>query len=334
NDTGGIGANITALYIQYTGERVTTCMGVGLPNGCSTPSSSTFPSCQFPAYVNVGTGTKGIPTKLVAGGCTTSPGTSSGCTSSGGSLSSCLDTGEPANATVAVIRIITQRGNLFSATYPPSATTLAAQALSSGAIGDLYLSFRSYTYYTLTTTSCPVAGTPEGSGTSSGFCLLSGGPAGSGFAISSALTGTCSATNLNFCFAWSVRVTDLNPQHANIVLDPYTLFSQIPEKGSGTLKYTDWYVISNSTNVILSLYTPIVLLYNKPVSIVFASGVALTSPSSFISSSIQGMGSLSSGTITPVFIVSHGCEAIGQTTCLVANSNYGQNSPYVATLFY
>jgi hypothetical protein len=337
NNTSGIGVNITALYIQYSGKRVTNCMGVGLPSGCSTPSSSTFPSCQFPAYVNIQQGTKGIPIRVLTGGCTTTPGTTSGCTSTGGSLSTCLDTNQPANSTTATIRMVTQRGNMFTQTYPPSATSFAAQALSSGAIGDLYLSFKSYWYYTITTTGCPTSGTPEGGGTSSGYCLASG---GAGFSISSALTGRCPLDGLNFCYAWSVRLTDYNPQHANIVLDPYTLFSlfKLISQSDDVLHLSNWYVIANYTsggnNIILSQYTPFVLTYNRPVSIVFASRIPLPTGTSFTSAALQGPGVITAGTMAAAFIVSHGCEAVGQTTCLVTNANYGQNSPYVATLFY
>jgi hypothetical protein len=160
---------------------------------------------------------------------------------------------------------------------------------------------------------------------------------GLGFAISSALTGACSSSKLVVCFAYSVRITDYNPQHANIVLDPYTFFSLIPESGGGALSYTDFFVVSNytsgSNNVILQTYSPIVLQYNKPMTIVVASSKALDGIP-FSSTTLQGLGNVASGTSMPAFLISHGCEAVGQTTCLVPSSNYGQNSPYVTTLFY
>jgi hypothetical protein len=46
------------------------------------------------------------------------------------------------------------------------------------------------------------------------------------------------------------------------------------------------------------------------------------------------VGNIAQGTTTPVFMVSHGCEAQAITTCSVNQANYGQNSPYVTTLFY
>lgn len=238
-----------------------------------------------------------------------------------GAGSSLISTGvvysSPQNYT---IKAVTQRGSTFVATYPPTATALAAQALSSGAIGDLYLSFQSYTYYTVYNGgSCPTGGVD------SGYCLLQGGKA---FSISSALTSS------SFNVAFSVSITNYNAQHANIVLDRYTLMSLVPESGKGSLGYIDWYIVSNSSTAILSSYTPIVLKYDTPVTVVFASAIPLTTGSTYTSTNLQATGHMAAGTTTPVFMVSHGCENIGITTCSSASANYGQNSPYVTTLFY
>src|SRR5207244_10987110 len=49
------------------------------------------------------------------------------------------------------IKVLTQRGNAFPATYPPSPVSLAEQSLASGAIGDLYIAFHSFTWYKVVT---------------------------------------------------------------------------------------------------------------------------------------------------------------------------------------
>src|SRR5256885_16935971 len=41
------------------------------------------------------------------------------------------------------LKVVTQRGNTFSATYPQTAVSLASQALASGAISDIYLQIHS-----------------------------------------------------------------------------------------------------------------------------------------------------------------------------------------------
>lgn len=238
-----------------------------------------------------------------------------------GSTTSEVSTGVPyASPTNYTIRAVTQRGNTFVTTYPPTATALAAQALSSGAIGDLYLSFQSYTYFTVYK-----GGTCPSGGVDSGYCLLK---AGKAFAISSTLTGP------GFDVAFSVSITNYNAQHSNIVLDSYTLMSLVPESGKGSLGYVDWYIVSNSSNVILSSYTKVVLKYDVATTVVFASSVPLSTGSAFTSTSLQATGTMAAGTTTPVFMVSHGCEAPAITTCVTSQANYGQNSPYVTTLFY
>lgn len=311
NNTGGIGLNITSLYVQYSGKSKALCMGVGLPAGCSTPSSTTFPSCQFPVFINIGKGTSGIPLKLVTGGCTTTLGTSSGCTSSIGSLSTCIDTGQPANTTTASLKFVTQRGTVISATYPETATALAAQALSSGAIGDLYLSHASYTWYTVGTCG-------------SGTCLTKQGAA---FSIPYA---TATADNI----AFSVTVTDLNPQQKSIALDQYTQLYQIVvpvNLKASSYKTNNWYIISVNngtyTDMVANAYSQVTLAYNQPTTLYFGSLNAGTFSGIAAQNAVQDTGIL-------VFILTHGCEAQNPGTCVPTSANYGQNMPYVSTIYY
>ena len=220
------------------------------------------------------------------------------------------------------VKAITQLGNDFSTTYPPTATTLAAQALSSGAIGDLYLSFGSYTWYQLTTASCS---------STSKYCLQSG-----ALAFSIPHTYTASSTNV----AFSVTVTDLNPSQLNITLDPYTQIAQFfpptSSKGGGTAGETSWYIVNIADgNEINETYSPIVLPYDQPVTLYFASAAPITGTQGFTPQSVSGSGSgVPAGSTAIVFIVSHGCKGKALSSCNTSNYNYGQNSPYVTTLYY
>ena len=129
----------------------------------------------------------------------------------------------------------------------------------------------------------------------------------------------------------------MNNQTANIVLDPYTLLSLVPESGKGSLSYVNWYLVCNTSTAVYSTFAPIVLKYNIPKTVVFASAVAVVGSKTFGGSGTLQAPGLSSGQIpatTPIFIISHGCEGAGITTCTVDTANYGQNSPFVTTLFH
>ncbi|TLY14873.1 MAG: hypothetical protein E6K86_07345 [Thaumarchaeota archaeon] len=204
------------------------------------------------------------------------------------------------------IKVLTQRGNAFSATYPPSAVALAEQALASGVIGDLYIAFHSFTWYKVVTCN----GTQQ--------CLQK---QGNGFAIP--------ATSTTAPIAFSMTVTDLNPLRLNITLDQFTLMTEfvppVPGFGGGSANSYAWYIVSNSTNV-LSAYSKFTLFYNRPVTLVFASSSAGTL--------VPYAPVILSGTITYGFLVSHGCQGMKQASCQSTTDNYGQVSPYVSTLYY
>ncbi|TLX99252.1 MAG: hypothetical protein E6K95_09865 [Thaumarchaeota archaeon] len=204
------------------------------------------------------------------------------------------------------IKVLTQRGNAFSATYPPSAVALAEQALASGVIGDLYIAFHSFTWYKVVTCN----GTQQ--------CLQK---QGNGFAIP--------ATSTTAPIAFSMTVTDLNQLRQNITLDQFTLMTEfvppVPGFGGGSANSYAWYIVSNNTNV-LSAYSKFTLFYNRPVTLVFASSSAGTL--------VPYAPVILSGTITYGFLVSHGCQGMKQASCQSTTDNYGQVSPYVSTLYY
>lgn len=237
------------------------------------------------------------------------------------------------------ISVVTQLGNVFSTTYPPTATSLASQALSSGALGDLYLSFNSYTYYSVATTGCPT-----GSGYSSSCLMTSTGDTGSAFAVDHTVTKSA--------YGFSITVKNLNPSYKDIILDQYTLLYESFFNGPTHVNDLPWYISSVGTESnglipIMNDYTPVVLTYDTPTTLYFLSSNCVSyasggpsggsSCSSFSPTTSQSY-QYSAGTVATIFILSNGWEYPPGTYSLSSLSyqtaNYGQNSPYVSTLFY
>ena len=250
------------------------------------------------------------------------------------------------------LSVITQLGNVFTTTYPPSTTTLASQALSSGAIGDLYLQFNSYTYYAITThssnPSCPGSGTNS---SYSNYCLVTtSGNSGPGFDIPSSVPG-----NIGF----SVAMQNLNTQKADIILDQFTLMYQNSFYGNNHQNFVSWYIASvgkasNGYIPILQNYYLQKLAWNTPVTIYFITGGCITAGNGpttengncNTASSAGFNAKLGSGQVATAFLLSNGWELTsgsytytqGQSNSLVfagtgINVDYGQNSPYVTTLY-
>ena len=222
-------------------------------------------------------------------------------------------------------RVLTQRGSVFTTAYPSTTIPLASQSLASGAIGLLYLKFLSYSYYNVYSGGgCPASG-----GGNSGYCLSPLGPA---FDLSRSYFAANSV-------AFSVRITDLDPSQRNITLDQFSSMIQIwpgPANGncapSACIFNNQWYIVSNSTTTIRSFYTPIVLYYNKPVTLVFASYTSGGfSPNTYAKGNPP-----TSGQLVAVNMFWHGWLAMsyaGVTGPSPPLQNYGQNSPYVTTLY-
>ncbi|MDG6940182.1 MAG: hypothetical protein JRN39_07265, partial [Nitrososphaerota archaeon] len=130
----------------------------------------------------------------------------------------------------------------------------------------------------------------------------------------------------------------------NITLDQFSVLEQLMLHGT-TQKVVTWYLASNSSTEISNYYTPVVLTYNKPTFLLFAAAGPVcvqgqSSPTCTTFSS-SGVGALACngqqgpcpGITAPVFLVSHGCLGLEFSMCSYASSNYGQNSPYVTTLY-
>lgn len=159
--------------------------------------------------------------------------------------------------------------------------------------------------------------TGELTASSSGYCLQQENTA---FTIPSSFAGS-------YPMAFSVTITDLAASQDNITLDQNSLIEDFMAKGDSFYLNT-WYIATNQSANIANAYTPIVLNYNVPTVVVFASGKPGTFglPSIFAQSQIQGK-------LASVFILSHGWKAISYSQTSTAIANYGQNSPYVTTLY-
>ena len=278
NDTGGQAVNVTSMMLLSSAGALLDCYGVGLPasQGCG----NTTPA--LPQVANAGTGAP---------------------------LSGYILTNYTYSTGSVVVKLVASDGSIFTSTYPPTSVSLASKALSSGAIGDLYLAFSSYSYY-IETASCA---------SSSTYCLSY---AGSAFSIPT--------TNASKNLAFSIQVTNLDPEQKVIVLDKYSLLMQfVPPtsgRGGGTSTQVSYYIISNSSLDINQEFSPIQLAYDVPTTIFFGS----TSPGTF---NPQSPG-FSSTTFTLVFAVAHGCIGIPAAECDSSTYNYGQNLPYVGTLYH
>ncbi len=270
NNSGGVNANITDAYVLGTSGSVLRCNGRGLQSPCanSTPA--------LPIVVNVGKG------------------------------SATIDTGYAYGSGTNTVEVVTERGGIFSATYPPTPSPFPViYALSSGGVGDLDIQIASYKYYTATLIGSTYKLQLQGSA----FSIPHG------------------ATSSNLAF--SARFTNVNLQRKNMTIDAYSLLAnfQLPTAGGGTARNSAWYILSNdSAGNINSNYQQITLPYLVPVTIVFGS----QSPGAFAPLSTT----INAGVIILVSVVFHGCEGLRAVNCIPANDNYGQNIPYVSTLYY
>lgn len=270
------------------------------------------------------------------------------------SSSNLINTTVPVGSNTLLMEAVTSRGTVATATVsdqPAPASQLALKALSAGSFGDLYLAFGSYTYYTITSHSsnsnCP--GSSQNS-SYSGYCLQTS-VSGSGFDIPSSLQ-----SNYGNGLAYSINMTSLNNQSDDVVLDQFTLMYQNSFYGNNHQNFESWYLstvgtVSNGYIPILKNFQPQVLKYNTAKTIYFISGSCITaslgptSENGYCGSPGNFNGPDGSGTIATVFLMSNGWELppssyymySGHTDLNYSGSgfevNYGQNSPYVSTLY-
>jgi hypothetical protein len=261
---------------------------------------------------------------------------------------------------VYLVKVTTTRGNVFTATASEStqtSTNAQQTAISAGAIGDLYLTFGTYTYYVVTThsssSSCPGSST---NASYSNYCLeTASGDTGPGFAVPAAQTGV---------IAFGVNVTDLNSQSDDIILDQFTLMYQ-NELGGGSGSHPEWIIWSvASVGAKSGSYIPILndfylqdIPYDVPKTIYFVTTECVTSGNGpttensaceTVSSNAPSntRSTMNAPAIANVFLLTNGWElAPGSYTVTqgLSNSlvytgtgiacNYAQNIPYVSTLW-
>lgn len=273
SNMGSVAVNITAVFLIA-------------PNGAISVLTGTATSPPLPILVNAGANSTKIDTKVRY----------------------------PGSGTY-VIRALSSRGSAFVATYPYSGSpaSLALQALTSGAFGDLYLQFNSFVWYNVT--NC-----------GSDCWQLSGGLS-AGKPAFSIRTFWQSLKSPAF-IAFGVNVTNLNPQQEPITLDKYSYLVEFVPciSGCGNQPTAYWYIASYDSNGRLYPFTSQTLYYGQPVRLIFV----WESPTSAQPTSL---GSIAAPTTTFSFIVTHGCR--GSTgTCSPTQSNYGQSIPFLSTLFY
>lgn len=325
NNTGGRTVNVTSLLVVGSSGAVVECDGLGMPSSSSPTCNNPNTTPTLPIVANVG---KGAPISA------TNPYIVTG-----------TKYGTGGQTGVVTLKLITSTGNIFSATYPPTGVSLAAQALTSGAIGDLYLTFQSFTYYQVGSSGCTT-----GPGYS-GLCLTS---AKSAFSIV--------APASNEYVAFSVQVTDLNNKTASIVLDQFTALYLLLVHGASGAVPIPWSIVSvqGSNLNIMSQYTPITLGYGTPTTIYFAAAACdqqtqptgmnaygnLGSACPVVSglSQIQSIGpngniKISAGFDASVFIMAHGWLYLPMPSLSALSytgtnpTNYGQNLPFVTSVF-
>ena len=325
NNTGGMNINMTAFMLYASTGQPLICVGKGLPSSVCASQSTTFTICTnascsstlspSPSFVvdNVGSGT-GV-----------------------------VDTGYAYADTTVTLKILTSNGDTFSQTYPDTTSNNpVANALNAGAIGDLYLSFSSYTFYEVSSSSCPT-----GSGYSN-YCLMNDtSGSGPGFAVSVSL----SQTNI----AFSVTLTNLNHLKDSIILDQFSILYQNAFFGHDHVDMISWYIAnvgpqSNGMIPVMNEYQPVVLPYNTPVTVYYVAAGCLTAsqgpndPNASCNTmnyqgAVQSPGSKDgAGTSANVFILSNGWEypagSYQISNLAYSGTNYGQNTPFVSTLYY
>jgi len=262
------------------------------------------------------------------------------------------------------IRAISSLGTVNEVFYP-----ITPQQVIAGTVGDLLLNFSSYSSYNVVNSGC------TSGGSNSGYCFSGGAASASIITLSNIIikpgsgddtgcgdydsddpNGNCIAGPL----AFSVQVTDLNPEEESIVLDQFTVLYQAPsalsaqENGNIPATFIPWYIVNVAGGQIQNKYSPIVLTYDVPTTIYFASTncVAASSgpnPAKSACSTLAGSSSTSQIQAPPTgiesnspdlamatYLLTSGWEvpgAINLGSLTYGNANYGQELPYLATLY-
>jgi hypothetical protein len=183
------------------------------------------------------------------------------------------------------IWFVTARGNTVPLTKSQGTSTTVINAQTAQGIGSVSMDFGSFFYYNVSS-SAP-------------WTLSSG---GIGYTVNS------HSGNV----AFRVCLTNFDLQQRNITLFAssafWTLFPTSKTQQRGNL----WCIVNVNGNVIVGTYANVVLQYNKPTNVTFASGQPM---GSFLPQAVGFTG------IAPISIA-----LIGK----IGSSSYGQNIPFVS----
>lgn len=218
-----------------------------------------------------------------------------------------VDTGFTYASGTYTLKLTTARGSVFTQTYPPTPVPIASLAVTTQGAGIIQINFNTYFYFNTVVSPSNAANCNPSSSTS---CYLqqwaSGGILG--------YTMPSYASQGNKLYGYAVTVQNVDPQKRTIVLDANSILNQflVPSGSSSSTKNAVWRidnVVNGYTQT--GAFAPIQLLPNQVGGLYFMiepSANQLPSPGDFAA----------------VFIYLHGT---------VSSAAYGQNVPFVTTLY-
>ncbi len=211
-----------------------------------------------------------------------------------------MDTGYTYVTGTDTIKVITERGSTFTQTYPVTPVPFATLAVSTQGVGVLQINFNTYVYY-YTSANC----NPTNVG-----CQLLNFPTGSpAYSMPSFVTGGSQF------YVYAVTVQNVDPQKRTITLDSNCILNQyqVPLGGGSNAKNFAWRVGSVSSSGVTQVFTSIVIAYNQVVTLYFTIIPGTTTANW-----------PSAGNYVADFMFLHGS---------LATNSYGQNVPFVTTLY-
>jgi hypothetical protein len=187
--------------------------------------------------------------------------------------------------------LITTRGNVVTLQKTTLTNNIIVSQTTQG-IGALMMDFQNFTYYNVTGSN-QLTPFPNGA---------------SGYVVSSGYGN----------IAFRVILTNLDQQQGTINLSSNSVFFSIFPTSPQQVRGSYWYIANvNGSGVISSTYTPVILSYNVPVAVYFASDHAIVSGQPFVAAPPHFTGA------SPVNLA-----LIGQ----LGSNSFGQNIPFVSIL--
>jgi len=185
--------------------------------------------------------------------------------------------------------LMTAKGNVVTLQQMTLTNNIVVSQTTQG-IGVLMMDFQNFTYYNVTGSN-QLTPFPNGA---------------SGYVVSSSSVG----------IAFRVILTNLDQQQRPINLSSDSVFFSIFPTSPQQVRGSYWYIVNvNGSGVISSTYTSVILSYNVPVAVYFASKYAIVSGQLFVATVPQFTGT------SPVNLA-----LIGQ----LGSNSFGQNIPFVS----